>query len=75
MKFTVLEDEGNVTDIESAPTLTPTSPHTSSSMTPKDKMNSLEQRSSGKIAEEPTIDGGLKKFGSLVEIYVDALEE
>ena len=70
-----MEEEGDTIDLKSAPIAPLTSPHMSSSVTPKGLMNSLEQESSGKSIGGSTTEDGAKKFHSLAEIYVDTLEE
>ena len=74
-EFTTLEEEGNATDLESAPTTTPANLHISSIVTPKGIIDCLEQESSGDSTRESTIEDGPKKFRSLAEIYANTLEE
>ena len=75
IEFTTLEEEGDATDLESAPTATPTSPHMSSLVTPQGMMDSLEQESSSESIGGSTLEDGPKKIRSLAEIYADTFEE
>ena len=70
-----MEEEGDATDLGSAPTATPTSPHMSSPVTWKGVMDSLEQESSSESIGGSTTEDEPKKFRSLAEIYADTLEE
>ena len=57
-EFNALKEEGDATDLESAPIATPTSPNMSSPVTSKGVVDSLEQESSGESTGGSTTEDG-----------------
>ena len=75
IEFTILEEEVDARDLESALTAIPTNTHMSSPVIPIGMMDSLEQESLDESTRGSTTEDEPKKFCFLVEIYADTLEE